>query len=93
MTGVALCRAFAQYACRIKRNKYREEIVQDMTDDIMALLKLFRVRNEGVKPESIVVYRDGVSHGEFKKVCSADMQSIDSQAQTTAPLCGRCVVM
>lgn len=62
-----MCRSLAQYACRIKCLGFREEIVKDMQTDIMDLLRLFRERN-GVKPESIVVYRDGVSQGEFKEV-------------------------
>jgi thermostable 8-oxoguanine DNA glycosylase len=61
-------RAFAQYACRIKGVGHQQEVVHDMKEDIMALLKEFRLRNDGVKPEAIVVYRDGVSHGEFKNV-------------------------
>jgi hypothetical protein len=61
-------RSFGQYACRIKRIGYREEVVGGMKDDIMELMKLFRQRNNGLKPESIVVYRDGVSQGEFKEV-------------------------
>jgi len=61
------CRSLAQYACRIKCIGYREEIVAGMQEDIMELLRLFRERN-GVKPESIVVYRDGISQGEFKEV-------------------------
>jgi hypothetical protein len=44
--------------------------VDDIHTDIKALLLLFKQRN-GVKPESIVVYRDGVSQGEFKEVRSS----------------------
>jgi hypothetical protein len=65
------CRNFAQYACRIKRVGHREEVVQDtlgMQDDVQRLLQLFYQRNNGVRPEAIVIYRDGVSHGEFKEV-------------------------
>ena len=61
-------RNLAQYACRIKRTGHRKEIVDDIHEDIKSLLQLFKQRN-GVKPESIVVYRDGVSQGEFKEVC------------------------
>lgn len=64
-----VCRNLAQYACRIKRTGHRKEIVEDIQDDIKALLLLFMQRN-GVKPESIVVYRDGVSQGEFHEVCA-----------------------
>jgi hypothetical protein len=62
-----MCRSLAQYACRIKRTGHRKEIVDDIDQDIKALLQLFKQRN-GVKPESIVVYRDGVSQGEFREV-------------------------
>ena len=69
--AVYACRRFAQYACRIKRVGYREEVVQDtvgMQADVLSLLKVWVTRNKGVKPETIVIYRDGVSHGEFKEV-------------------------
>lgn len=75
-----VCSEFAQYACRIKTLEYRKEIVTDMRDDIMDLLKLFRVRNNGLKPESIVVYRDGVSQGEFKQVCCTALNTVLSIA-------------
>lgn len=72
--GGFVYRQFAQYACRIKRVGFREEVVQDtqgMQADVLQLLKVFCARNGGVKPSSIVIYRDGVSHGEFKEVrCS-----------------------
>lgn len=38
-----------------------------MRDEIMELMKLFKQKNK-VKPEAIIIYRDGVSHGEFKEV-------------------------
>lgn len=56
-----------RYASRIKLIGHREEVVSGMKAEIMELLKLFREHNKGVKPEAIVVYRDGVSHGEFKE--------------------------
>jgi Piwi domain len=65
---VEVCRGLSQYACRIKRTGHRKEIVEDIDQDIKSLLQLYKQRN-GVKPESIVVYRDGVSQGEFKEVC------------------------
>jgi hypothetical protein len=39
-----------------------------MKAEMIDLLKRFREHNKGIKPESIVIYRDGVSHGEFKEV-------------------------
>jgi Piwi domain len=39
-----------------------------MKDEIKDLFKLFATRNGGVKPEAVIVYRDGVSQGEFKQV-------------------------
>ena len=60
-------KSFGQYACRIKRVGHRQEVVQEMKEDIKELLKLFYEKNR-VKPMHIVVYRDGVSMGEFAGV-------------------------
>lgn len=62
-----LCRSFGQYACRILQTGHRKEVVEDMTATIKELLQLFERRNK-VKPEAIIVYRDGVSMGEFTSV-------------------------
>ena len=43
------------------------DTVQEMKEDIKELLKLFYEKNR-VKPMHIVVYRDGVSMGEFAGV-------------------------
>jgi hypothetical protein len=59
---------WCRYASRIKLIGHREEVVSGMKNEMIELFKLFREKNQGVKPESIVVYRDGVSHGEFKEV-------------------------
>jgi hypothetical protein len=68
-------RVACRYASRIKLIEHRKEVVDGMTSEMIELFKLFREKNQGVKPESIVVYRDGVSHGEFKEVrhCAAVM--------------------
>ena len=62
------CSSIRRYACRIKRIGYREEVVAGMKEELVELLQLFRQRNNGAKPESIIIYRDGVSQGEFKEV-------------------------
>ena len=62
------CASVRRYACRIKRIGYREEVVAGMKEELVELLQLFRQRNNGAKPESIIIYRDGVSQGEFKEV-------------------------
>ena len=59
--------AECRYACRLKRIGHRDEVVSGMRDEIMELMKLFKQKNK-VKPEAIIIYRDGVSHGEFKEV-------------------------
>jgi hypothetical protein len=62
-------RIACRYASRIKLIEHRKEVADGMKSEMIELFKLFREKNQGVKPESIVVYRDGVSHGEFKEVC------------------------
>jgi Piwi domain len=69
-----------RYACRIKRIGYREEVIAGMKEEMIELFKLFREHNNA-KPESIVVYRDGVSQGEFKEVRSVLLDRLFASAQ------------
>nr|XP_018905192.1 PREDICTED: protein argonaute-3-like [Bemisia tabaci] len=59
----------------------REEIVVDLKNIIIEQLKFFFTKTR-YKPEKIIVYRDGVSEGQFQQVLAAELNAI-RQACTT----------
>ena len=56
---------------RVQDTDQNEEIILDMKDVTVNLLKKFYDANKGRKPEKIIMFRDGVSEGQFLKVGSS----------------------
>ena len=65
----------SQYVAYITGQKSRIEIVQPLTDGMVKLLIEFKKRNN-VMPEHIIIYRDGVSDGQFQEVISTEVEAI-----------------
>lgn len=61
---------FAQYAGDIKLLASRQEIMAafEMAPMVLGRLKLFKQRNSDRLPTKIVVYRDGVSDGQYQQL-------------------------
>ena len=55
------------YAATVRVQQHRQEIISDLTYMARELLVQF-YRNTRFKPTRIVVYRDGVSEGQFFNV-------------------------
>ena len=64
-----------QYATHISSQTCRGEMVEVLTDAMVKLLDLFRRRN-GAMPSNIIIYRDGVSDGQFDQVLKFEMPMI-----------------
>merc|ERR1712200_374420 len=62
-------------------NDKNEEVIQDMKNITVALLKKFYERNNGRKPERLIMFRDGVSEGQFLTVLAKELMAI--RASTT----------
>ena len=45
-----------------------QEIIRDLKDMVKGMMRAFRSRNYGKRPEKILFYRDGVSEGQFQGV-------------------------
>ncbi|XP_073982240.1 protein argonaute-2-like isoform X3 [Rhodnius prolixus] len=54
----------------------REEMICDLEEIVKKQLLEFYNRTNGLKPEKIFFYRDGVSEGQFKKVLDVELQAI-----------------
>jgi eukaryotic translation initiation factor 2C len=64
-----------QYAAHLSAQTAGQEIVAALEDAVCALLTLFKTRNNRM-PEHIIVYRDGVSEGQFPEVIAKELPSI-----------------
>ena len=51
------------------------EIIQELSSMVRELLIKFYKSTGGYKPNRIIMYRDGVSEGQFMQVCTADRSS------------------
>ncbi|CAD7696925.1 unnamed protein product [Ostreobium quekettii] len=68
--------AGSHYACRVKIQQHGQELVNDFKELVKELLLEFFKHNNRMKPESIIVYRDGVSEGQFDAVLSNEYDCI-----------------
>jgi hypothetical protein len=65
----------AQYSCHISVQTARQEMVAGLEDAIFELLTTFKSKNRSF-PKHIIVYRDGVSDGQFGQVTDIELKSI-----------------
>ncbi|KAF2643560.1 Piwi-domain-containing protein [Massarina eburnea CBS 473.64] len=59
---------FAQYPASMRTQKGRQEMVSDLEEMIVERLKLWQKRNQNRLPTKVIVYRDGVSEGQYSIV-------------------------
>ena len=59
----------SQYIAHLSAQNCREEMVFSLRDAMVALLTQFKTRN-GKMPAHIIIFRDGVSDGQFNLVRS-----------------------
>merc|ERR1719369_2509432 len=58
---------------RIQEIGQNEEVIQDMKNVTKNLLMKFHAANKGRKPEKIIMFRDGVSEGQFLTVLAREL--------------------
>ena len=68
--------SLGQYAVHISSQTSRVEMVAALTDAVRSLMHAFKARNQGKFPETIIVYRDGVSESQYDQVISNELPSI-----------------
>ncbi|KAK9156320.1 hypothetical protein Sjap_003800 [Stephania japonica] len=64
-----------RYAARIRPQEHRKEAIQNFGDMCLELIQTYG-RLHGVKPEKIVVFRDGVSDGQFLMVLNEELMDL-----------------
>ncbi|KAG0016721.1 Eukaryotic translation initiation factor 2C [Podila clonocystis] len=74
---VSLDNRAARYATTVRIQTARTETVADLSDMTVELLKMY-YQTCGRKPERILVYRDGISEGQFSTVLKNEVASLRS---------------
>eukprot|EP00088_Acartia_fossae_P049385 TRINITY_DN5436_c0_g1_i1.p1 TRINITY_DN5436_c0_g1~~TRINITY_DN5436_c0_g1_i1.p1 ORF type:complete len:857 (-),score=211.64 TRINITY_DN5436_c0_g1_i1:190-2724(-) len=70
---------------RIQEAGQNEEIIQDMEDITYKLLKGFYDKTKGKKPQKIIMFRDGVSEGQFLKVLAKELVAMSNACARLEP--------
>lgn len=68
-------RTLAQWPADLRIQQPREEMVQDLVNLLKSRLQLWRTKN-GNLPENILVYRDGVSEGQYNLVLENELPEL-----------------
>jgi len=61
---------------RIQDGRQNEEMIHDMKQATKNLLIKFHAANKGRKPEKLIMYRDGVSEGQFLTVLAKELNAM-----------------
>jgi eukaryotic translation initiation factor 2C len=64
---------FSQYPASMRTQEGRVEMVQELEEMIVERLKLWQKRNQNKLPNKVIVYRDGVSEGQYKIVLESEL--------------------
>ncbi|XP_076050317.1 protein argonaute-2-like [Oratosquilla oratoria] len=65
----------SQYSVEVRSQECRKEVIVDLEEMTMSLLKKFFIRTRR-QPERIIMYRDGVSESQFAEVLSYELQAM-----------------
>ncbi|KIK64934.1 hypothetical protein GYMLUDRAFT_39338 [Collybiopsis luxurians FD-317 M1] len=69
---------FAQYSTSMELQESKKEMVTNLASMMVERLMAFRDKNGGKLPARIIVYRDGVSEGQFNTVIAEEMPAIQA---------------
>jgi eukaryotic translation initiation factor 2C len=65
-----------KYVAHISAQTGRQEMVSALTEAMDCLFKAFRARQKNRMPETVIVYRDGVSEGQYDQVLQVELPQI-----------------
>ncbi|KAJ4984158.1 eukaryotic translation initiation factor 2C 3 [Stagonosporopsis vannaccii] len=69
---------FSQYPASMRTQKGRVEMVSELEEMIIERLKLWQKRNQGRLPTKVIVYRDGVSEGQYRLVIENELPAFEA---------------
>ena len=66
----------SRYAATVRVQQQRQDIIQDLSAMVREHLMMFYKSTGGYKPHRIIMYRDGVSEGQFTHVLQHELTAI-----------------
>jgi len=63
---------FSQFPASMRTQRGRQEMVEELEEMIIERLKLWQKRNQNKLPNKVIVYRDGVSEGQYRIVLESE---------------------
>jgi len=66
----------SRYAATVRVQQQRQDIIQDLSVMVREHLMMFYKSTGGYKPHRIIMYRDGVSEGQFSHVLQHELTAI-----------------
>ncbi|KAL4712739.1 hypothetical protein ACJJTC_008036 [Scirpophaga incertulas] len=66
----------SRYAATVRVQQHRQEIVHEMSSMVKELLLMFYKSTGGFKPLRIIIYRDGISEGQFIHVLQHELTAV-----------------
>ncbi|MCO5610336.1 hypothetical protein L7F22_064572 [Adiantum nelumboides] len=69
-----------KYVASVRSQPHREEMIEKLSDMVIELWRKFCDKT-GVRPERIIMFRDGVSEGQFDKVLQCEVHALKEAMQ------------
>ncbi|VVC97671.1 unnamed protein product, partial [Leptidea sinapis] len=66
----------SRYAATVRVQQHRQEIVHELSSMVQELLIMFYKSTGGFKPHRIIMYRDGISEGQFIHVLQHELTAV-----------------
>jgi eukaryotic translation initiation factor 2C len=73
------------YSAQIRLQQGRQEIIQELTGMVQSHLEIFQKKNDGELPDRILVFRDGISEGQYAAALQHEHSSIIRACQRIDP--------
>lgn len=77
--------ALGQWPADIRIQSSRQEMVSGLDDLLVSRLRVWAEYNKGSYPENIIVYRDGVSEGQYNTVIDEELPLLKKACEATYP--------
>jgi eukaryotic translation initiation factor 2C len=74
-----------QWPADLQIQQARQEMVSGLDSMLKSRLRLWANRNKSVLPENILIYRDGVSEGQYEIVCNKELPLLRKACKETYP--------
>ena len=66
----------SQYVAHLSSQNSRVEMVHALTDAMVKMFTSFKTRNGGKLPAHVIIFRDGVSDGQFDQVLDKELPAV-----------------